>query len=301
MQLAPLLEEYLSLNLRIRHEHTRQQYRNALRRFADFLGHVPVTDDLRDDNISRFLLWLVDIRATSAVTANDRRIYIHALWNWIARRGHLNRWPTTPRLEVPDSYPEAWTREQLARLLDTCRSYKGTIRGVPLALWWMTFHLVLWDTGERTSAALSLRWEWLDIVSGRMKVPASVRKGKRKPALYTLTEPTLLLLREFRRDSGEIFPCGKSRSSFYHRYGRLLRKAGLPCDRTCKPQKMRRSYASWIAALGGNATAALMHDSPATTIKHYLDPTIVTKPPENRVLFRLDGAAPQPHLPPPLD
>ena len=178
-----------------------------------------------------------------------------------------------------------------ARLYRACRSYRGCLQGVPLALWWMGFHLVLWDTGERTTATLSMRWEWLDLTTGRLRVPAKSRKRGLKPALYQLTEPTLIVLRAFAKPKGPVFPCGKSQSSFYHRYERLLKKAGLPCDRSCKPQKMRRSFASWIAALGGDASAALMHDSPETTRKAYIDPLIAARPPENRVLFRLDDGS----------
>jgi hypothetical protein len=60
----------------------------------------------------------------------------------------------------------------------------------------------------------------------------------------------------------------------------------LPTDRSCKPQKMRRSHASHLKAAGGDATASLMHESDSTTRKSYLDPSITDSPPAAK-LFRI--------------
>ena len=75
--------------------------------------------------------------------------------------------------------------------------------------------------------------------------------------------------------------------TFYNHYTRLLKDAGLPSTRRDKPQKMRRSFASHLEAAGGNATEALGHSTRKLTERSYIDPSIVTKPPPNRLLFRI--------------
>ena len=61
---------------------------------------------------------------------------------------------------------------------------------------------------------------------------------------------------------------------FYLHYNRLLARAGLLTDRRSKAQPMRRSFASHLDAMEGNATAALGLGSRAVTHKSYLTPKI---------------------------
>jgi integrase len=111
-----------------------------------------------------------------------------------------------------------------------------------------------------------------------LRVPAAARKGKRKPATYWLKPVTLKVLGRLAPKEGLIFKSAASPSSFYHRWKHLLEKAGLPTGRSEGPQKLRRSYATWIAAAGGDATAALGHSSSAITKRSYLDRSILEKP-----------------------
>ena len=170
----------------------------------------------------------------------------------------------------------------------------GKISGVPAGNWWVAIHLVWWDTGERTEATLALKWAWLDLDTGALDVQPEARKGRSKGMLYVLRPDTLATLRAMRSPERElIFPWPTSVSSFYGAYGRLLKLADLPSDRRCKPQKMRRSFASHVEANGGNATEALGHSARKVTVKSYLDPSICCKSPPNLLLPRI--APPEAH------
>jgi len=285
--LRDILEnEYFRFNLRIRCEHTRLQYRIALEMFRQSLGREPTLDDLTDDNIRATMLHILSI-GRGLVTANDRRIQICALWKWCSRRGYLAMWPTVESLPVPQRIPRAWTEQQLRDFIESCKYARGKIGGIPAPLWWMAFTGTQWDTSERTGAMLALRWEWYSVDTGVMFVPAEVRKGKRKDALYTLMPDTMAALARLRIGASSlIFPGIGSWAAFYKRYSVILRRAGLPTDRSCKPQKMRRSHASHLKAAGGDATASLMHESDSTTRRAYLDPSICDSPPAAR-LFRI--------------
>ena len=76
--------------------------------------------------------------------------------------------------------------------------------------------------------------------------------------------------------------------SFYNHYKRLLKLAGLPYEKQRSGlQKVRRTFASFIEAAGGNATAALAHTARSVTEKSYLDPRLIAAPPANEILFDL--------------
>jgi integrase len=297
--LIDLLErEYFALNLRIRDEKTRRQYRFAIGNFRDFLGRPPTIDDLDDDTITRLMIWLRDIRSLHPRTVNDRRGRINALWSWLANRGYTLRRPTNCALPVPTRTPRAWTREQLQQLMRACHESPGTFCGMPLSVWLVAFHALAWDTGARTTELLELRWEWIDWSTGWISVSADVRKGKRSDRVYRLLPDTLALLRSLQRHNGLVLGYdlherqrdgGPERgpSRVHQIYKELLQRAGLPDSRYDQPQKLRRSHGSWLAAAGGDATASLGHSSPVTTRRSYLDPSIAAPSPAERLPFRV--------------
>jgi len=277
--------QFFRLNMKVRDEKTRKHYRIAFRDFDRFVGRPATIGDLNDDNVAGCVLNALN-RGRAPRTANDRRHRLHAFWRWCAGRGLLTTWPTTAALVEPDPEPRAWSQEQLRRLVATAAILQGRDKGIAIRDWWLGFLLVCWDSGARTGEMFAIRWEWLDFASGVMRVPAASRKGKKKAATYWLKSHTLDVLSRFRRPEGVIFPTAKTPSSFYHRWKHLLQKAGLPTGRSEGPQKMRRSYATWIEAAGGSASLALGHGSDVVTRRAYLDRSILDKP-QNAVLFEL--------------
>lgn len=276
--------QYFPRNPRIRDKRTIEHYERTLNRFRDVLGHEPEERDLTDDNV--LSLMTADVRAgLSPVTANFRRKYLVALWNWCAKRRLVDKFPTVPKFPEPVRIPSAWSEEQLRRLIVSCEKAKGMIGDVLAKDWLLAFHAVAWDAGVRTTELLSLRWDWLDSKRGVLRVPAEVRKGKLKDALYQLMPDTIAALEQIRTRRKVIFD-GVSRSGFWKRYNTVLRRAGLPTDKSCKPQKLRRSHASHLKAAGGDATASLMHSSDEITRIAYLDPSVCDQPHAAK-LFRI--------------
>lgn len=284
-------KQYFALNVRIRDEKTRTQYRIALGNFRDFLGREGTLDDLTDDAMTRFIIWLRDVRELHPRTCNDRRSRLNALWTWLANREFLLRRPTNCPLEEPQRTPRAWTQDELRRLIRACHDSPGTIGPLPASTFWLAFHSLAWDTGARTSELLQLRWEWLDHGTGWVSVPAYARKGQKRDACYRLQPDTMAVLSTFRRPTGPILGWDYHASRFWQLYSELLTRAGLPNSRYDKPQKMRRSHGSWLAAAGGDATGSLGHLDSATTRQHYLDPRIVAPSPSSQLPFRLLGEA----------
>lgn len=278
-------EQFEPQKLRGHSDKTRQDYRGTLGMLEKFLGRAATTADLNDATACAFLSWH-EAKGRSARSVNNRRDYLLAFWRWCARKGLVVLWPDVDELPEPELLPDAWTMDQLAALLAACEeeSPVGEISG---KLWWTAIHFVWWDTGERTGATLALEWSHFDETARTLSVPGRLRKGG-KAAVYTLREETsekLSALKSLDRGRGDLIFCFPySRHAFYNRYTRLLARAGLPTDRRCKPQKMRRTFASWLEKNGGDATRALLHTERRVTETSYLDPRIIDRPPANLLL-----------------
>lgn len=269
---------YFPNRLRIQSQKTIKEYELAIRDLKKFLLRDPVVSDLTDETISRYMRWCLQ-KDLAPKTINERRGRLCALWNWLARRGHMAIFPTVEKLPEPESVPHAWSREEMTKLFAACRGQRGLIAGVQASIWWLGLHAIAWNCGERIGAIMALRWEWVDYETGVLRVPAKVRKAKRKSAAYRLWNETIDLLRQLEQPRRDLlFPWPYHETTLYNRYKRMRKLAGLSIDRHAAFHRMRVSHASWIDAGGGDATRALLHDSSATTQKHYLDPTVCEKP-----------------------
>jgi integrase len=222
---------------------------------------------------------------TSPQTVNGIRDYLCAFWNWCARKRIVEQFPDVDALPQPPVDTRAWTLGELDRLFQACQP-EAQVAKIPGWLWWTALHLFFWDTGERTGATLAAQWADYDQQAGRLFIAGALRKAG-KPATYTLKEPTrekLRLMRELDPAATLVFEMSFTLATFYNRYERILKRAGLPTGRRNKPQKMRRSFASHLEAAGGNATEALQHSARSVTEKSYLDPRLIQKPPPNLLL-----------------
>lgn len=269
------IHRYLPVRTTITSKATIAHYGRVFRLFAEFLGYAPTTAELNDETCGKFLRWMVEVKGVKAVSANGYWKQLRALWEWCARKRLTAEFPTLQQLPEPEVVPEAWSYEELQKLLQACKDARGKIGGIPAADYWLAFHYVQWDTGERTGAMNELTWNMIDWKAGHMVVPAEVRKGGCKAMVYHLKQPTRNLLERIREPKRElIFGTGK-RWRFYADYKKLIKAAGLAhVPHKCGPQKMRRSFASHLEALGGNATKALRHTSRLVTEESYLDPRI---------------------------
>lgn len=276
-------------------KHTQKLHRTTIEWFGRALEKRPTTADLTDENAARFLLWVESEPGRNGKprdprTINNRRSYLFCFWRWCARKGLTPCWPDVAPLVEPEKNPTAWKLSEISEIFRACRQagplpVKGVGSDIPAKYWWQALHYIWWDTGERTSATLAIRMAWIDFESGILHIPAQFRKGRKKAATYRLKEKTMNMLRKIREPQRELlFDFRQSDDLFYKRYEELLQFAGLPFDRTCKPQKMRRSFATHLEVAGGNATEALDHSRRSITKKSYLDQTIIPPKTQNNLL-----------------
>ena len=263
---------YLPLKLRSRSANTIRLYRHTVASFSRWLGRPATLEDLTDDAVSAYLASL-NARGLSPYTVNKERSQLLAIWNYAARKKFVPVFPDVAPETLPKRVPQAWTVEDLSALLDACHSEPGTISGVPAADWWVSLHLVIYDTAERIGAVLELRWG--DYQPPWLLIPAESRKGRRADKLHKLGADTQSALARIRPpDRDLIWPWPRTQHTLYYHYNRILRRAGLPHDGRCKFHRLRRTVASYYEAACGNASQLLGHTSRRTT-EAYLDPRIV--------------------------
>lgn len=292
VELATVLaEQFFKFQTRIQNEKTRVHYRRAVRYLGEFLERPACVSDLTDDNLAGLLQWCLQQRSQSAVTANTSRKCLAALWRWLHNRGIMATGPTIAPLPTPRRTPQAARRDELRLLIQAAKTAPGSICEMPARVWWMIHFALEWDTGARATELLSLRWEWLDWESGWLRVPAEYRKGRAADAVYGLLPDTLDLLGQYRKASGSILQWqrGTHVTKYYKLWNELLERAGLPTDSKHKSQWIRRSFATWVAVGGGDASAACGHSTPSVTRASYLDPTLVSRRHGESLPFRLLG------------
>jgi len=148
----------------------------------------------------------------------------------------------------------------------------GLISGIPARYWWTAFFGFVFCTSERKSAALALRWEWVDLQSKSVSIPAIVRKGGLKPATYKLWDEVVFLLRRIIEPRRElVFPWPLTETSYYKWYGRILTDAQIPDTRKHKTHALRATHATWVKVMTGEHSPLLLHKSAETTETHYID------------------------------
>lgn len=272
--LIELSDEYVRRKLRFCGELTRRKYRRVCNRLAEFLGRSPVVGDLQTETVLDFLAWLQRERRQSAHTTNEARAKLVALWNYAAKQGATTVFPDVSKLPAPERLPVAWTVQDFQSLLRAARQLTGSVCGIPAADWWTALLLLGWATGERRTALLSFRWADFRGPT-RIVARAETRKGGDRDRLYELPGWCLAAIRKLPRVAPQVLPWDRSDGTYFNRFARLLKSAGLPDDRYHKTHALRRSHASHLAAAGVDASKCLGHSSPQVTYTHYLDPGIV--------------------------
>ncbi len=284
------VDTFQPLHLRARSQRTKQLYATTLGNFKKFLQREPDLGDFTDETVSRFLSWFRAL-GRSPYTVNKERDNLLCLWRFAARKRVVDCFPDVRPDTEPKRIPQAWSKTELQRLFNACKSQTGWIAGVRACDWWIALHHVAWDSGERITAILSLTWPCIDFENNFVLMPAETRKGGLEDRLYKLSKESVEALKTVRQQqqSERVFHWPHSPTYLWDRYKKILKLAALPTDRKSSFHRLRKSVASHFEAAGGNATTLLGHSARKVT-EAYLDPRIVEQPQAVDRLFRIDGA-----------
>lgn len=178
-----------------------RQYRVTVNLFDRWNGSPVLLSDLSEQLVSA---WLRDYAATaSPTTVRSKKVHILAIWRAASDDG-LAREPIGRRIrrvKVPASIVTAWTRDEIHKLLETCKTMRGLHRcGMPRAIWWDLAVRVAWDSGLRWGDMVSLRVDSI-AASG---VCTMLQSKTGKPTTFRLSPSTMEALSRsldlYRRD-----------------------------------------------------------------------------------------------------
>lgn len=249
-------------------------------RFRDFLGREPELTDLDDLQVSRFLRWraVTPHRGKVCSPASVRKDMAHllSLWNGAAKKRLVEQFPDLPRniVRVPHHQPQAYTVDEISRMVCEARRRCGYIGPVPAAWLWPTLLMSAYYTGERIGSHLEVRWEQVDAERHTITFLSEHRKGLGRTITRAITPQLCEWLEKGRRAPGElVWPWLEHRviDSIFPRLRHICELAGV---RPKGFHSIRKAAGSYVHAAGGNSTDFLTHRDAKTTRDHYLDPRI---------------------------
>lgn len=220
---------------------------HALRKFAEYLGHPPTADDLRNGTVAEFMQYRVDALNVKPITVNGEYKPIKALWNWLAKRRAVDEFPAVPMFEVSrdEQQAEPWAFEEYQRLLAESRLARGFVGRIKAPDYWLAFHHTQWDCEERPATMLALRFESLDLDRGKLLIPTTVRGHGRRELSIQLQPSTVRALRKIDKPRRKLL-FGDSITLIEWRilYRQLAIAAGLDWERyKASPKAMLRQFA----------------------------------------------------------
>ena len=239
------------------------EYRTAINQLCDFASCEVLLNQLSDDLIERLLGYLAK-RGAAAYTRKRVRATLLAIWRLAARkRDPATRKPfvdeaplEVERVRVPKLEAEAWSVEEVSRLLSVAEAAEETVCGIPAGLYWSSLILTIYDTGFRVGALMKLRTTDLDIDRRFVKARHGTQKAGNDQSLpiSQSTADRLILTHPELRDLVFPWPYKEART-LTKRLRLLLQRAGLPCGPRDLFHKLRRTNGTYICDVAGEEAA----------------------------------------------
>jgi integrase len=264
--LGVLLDQFFSdyASIRLKHRSLEEYRRLISRLLPSQLRNMKIGDVSRSD-ISR----LQQSLSATPYQANRLLAVLSKFFNWCEKHG-FRADHTNPAYHV-DKYDEKRRNKFLSglemdRLGETLASETVAKRYGPFVI---AAIRLLALTGARKGEVLGLKWEWVDIENGRVKLPDSKTGAK---TLY-LNSPALQVLEELPRIEGNPFViCGERKGAhlvnLQKPWSAIRRLAGLDEVRV---HDLRHTYASVAVSSGMSLPmigALLGHSQPQTTARY---------------------------------
>lgn len=195
--------------------------RNTAAMLSRFLCREALVSDLNANTVNGFLKSLEQDRSPS--TMASRRGHVLALISAAADHGLIA--PVAPRLirryrkNAPT--PEAWTPDEVERLLVAAREVHGEHKGVRRSLWWEAYIRAAYETGLRPVDLHRLTLQHFD----QHGVVSLVQHKTSVAIVRRVSESTLELLPSISRDPLFGDWIGKDQRTIW--FGRIVAAAGL--------------------------------------------------------------------------
>lgn len=261
------------------------QVLSAAKQLQRHMGPVLIAD-LSEDLILLHLSWMRE-RKLAAASINRRRGHLMTIWKTAYKRklNQHNFWAAdVPTVRQPKRRPVATSLTMIEEMLQQADRVQIKVRRPFGPKAWRALILLLYYTGLRITAALSLRRA--DLHGRLLIVPAEVQKDAEEMAFQLPTELANLLhalprpqVNGLDRDTRLMLipwpwrmDAGAKMLAKY-----IIRPAGLPDDRRLKFHAIRRTVATLVYAEKGVEVARQMlgHSDAKTTERYIADPSTV--------------------------
>ncbi|WP_419192776.1 tyrosine-type recombinase/integrase [Kolteria novifilia] len=244
------------------------------------MGRIVRISDFSDRMMAELAKGRLESDEVRPQTINRDLRHIQAVWRFAFHAGDVDKLPRFRKLKETKKIPNAWTVEEIGRLLRAAESASGWVQcesfSIPASKWWPAAILFAYDTGIRRSALTKVRTADVDI---RLRT-ALIRGETRKDAedlLVGFSVQTAVELEKIWDVHRELLlPWPYTWPHLTRKFRRLLDRAGL-YDPSIRGQwhRIRRSRASYGEAVcPGSATADLGHSVRWLTERSYIDPRI---------------------------
>jgi len=256
----------------------------VVRRFSQGLGRAAQITDLNTPQISNYLTAYAKI--WSPRSTNDQRQILIMLWR-SARKMRKQTGISISRPQpdlirvVPEEYdpPEAWTFMQMERLIAEAERQLGMVGNVPASLFWPSLFSAEYWTACRIGAMISTPSK--DYITGK---GVTVRKQKnRQPKWYPLPQSCCELINATKPHEREmLFDWPHCRRNLFTAARKIIEAAGLPAPKEKGRQlfhRIRRTTITLCATVDpAIAQQQADHKDYKTTLKHYIDPSMIHIP-----------------------
>lgn len=254
----------------------RAGFLKLLRRLRQCFGRDLLLQELSGKLLAEYVQWMREA-GLSACSVKNERTRLLGIWRYAHDRWEAPEPPRVPKLKVPREQPDAWSLEEVSRIIQEAgRLRDKPIEGIPANKYWVALLLVAWYTALRRGSLLSIRPEHLDLDQRWLYVPADAMKnfvGKR----YRIGEDAAAALREIWGEREFVFALrDRTDHRLRHQPKKILKAAAVAPSRMKLNwfHKMRRTTATHVAVKAGLAAAsALLGHSSAVLLKRYIDPT----------------------------
>jgi integrase len=253
-------------------------YRTMLRHFDRWLGRDAMLTDLNRIAVNNFLQAIQDQYAPKSVHGFRRAIL--TIWRAAFDDELLVVAPRSiRRITVPPPMPEAWTINQVQRLIEATRAERfdrAIGNGIRVGQFMEALIRVCYDTALRLGDLESLDWRGVradGTIVVRMEKTGHIKTCQITPASLAAAERIRV------PNDDRVLPWSAGRRRFYIWWWKLIAEAGFEVNRRNGPQKLRRTSATFVELMSvGMATAHLGHRSADLAKRHYIDPALAYKP-----------------------
>lgn len=251
---------------------TAAQYGYALRSLERHAGRPLKISELSE---SLVLPWLrARLKEVSPRTVKRERGDVLTIWRWAHKHGYTSLPPPDiPPIRLPRRVPVAWTLDEYERVVATCRSLRGNMRGTGISrsAWWSSLMIFLYWSGARISAALQVRSADVSMLRRLVVLRADSSKTGEEQVVHLHDQAVAAIAGHFDLARELVWPYPYGRRQKFIQLKAILRTAGLPNGRERMFHCVRRTCYTLTYRFGGRAMASAQLGHHTDMSEHYLD------------------------------